>query len=96
MVSTIGSFNTSLISESFSDISELEQTIEQNLLRDDDGMFRCAMCSKITKNRGHLKEHIETHIEGLSFPCQYCLKPCRTRASLRVHQYSAHRSSNQK
>ena len=41
--------------------------------------------SQITKKKSHIKEHVESHIEGLSFPCQSCGKKCRSRQALRFH-----------
>merc|ERR1712243_397167 len=74
----------------FSDIAELDKTIDENIFRDEDGFFRCSKCPKVNKNRTHLREHIEGHIEGLSFPCKNCDKILRTRHSLRTHNSKVH------
>ena len=61
----------------FKNTEELDKRIFKLLERDSDGMWRCTVCSKVTTRIGHMKHHVETHIEGLSFPCSYCGKECR-------------------
>ena len=61
----------------FKNTEELDQIIFKLLERDSDGMWRCTVCSKVSTRIGHMKHHVETHIEGLSFPCSYCGKECR-------------------
>ena len=80
--------NISLISSYFSDISELDNKISELISRDADGMYRCDRCPKFSKHRSHIREHVESHIGGLSFPCQHCDKTCRSRHALRTHQSS--------
>ena len=80
------------------DISELKRTIEQYIERDADGKFTCTLCGRKgvgeAKNaRSNLELHIETHLEGLSFPCQLCGKIFRSRHALKNHKY---RSCNNK
>ena len=77
----------SLISGNFNDIRELDNKIEENINRDVDGMFKCNICPKVNRNKGHMREHVESHIDGLSFPCQHCHKTFRSRHSLRTHSY---------
>ena len=39
--------------------------------------YKCAICEKTTKcgtRKGDMEKHIETHIEGLSYPCTQCDK----------------------
>ena len=88
------SSNAYLISKSFSDIAELDQKIEENILKDKDGMLRCGQCPKVAITRGHLKAHIETHFKDLLFQCLHCPKNFQTRGSLSVHQYKKHRLEN--
>ena len=52
---------------------------------------KCKICGKETSGRNRkqdLGNHIETHLEGLSFECQTCGKCFRSRNALRCHVYS--------
>ena len=72
-------------SQNFQNMEELDQKIRELMEKDSNGMFRCTFCGKISKNPGHTREHVETHIEGLSFSCSYCGKEFRSRNSMRSH-----------
>ena len=76
-----------LVSEMFSNIDELDSTIDNEIFKNSDGFWQCRRCPKFSSKRCHIKEHFETHITGISFPCQYCDKICRSRKNLRDHQY---------
>ena len=73
-------------SEKFENIEELDIEIEKRLEKQADGKWMCLTCGRIYKNKGHLKEHVETHIDGLKFPCQNCDKILRSRNNLRSHR----------
>ena len=53
---------------------------------------RCLQCGKISSNSTHAREHAETHIDGLSFPCQYCDKTLKSRHGIRNHMHSCHQT----
>ena len=78
-------------------VDELERTIEQYIETDEDGNLKCTFCGKeaFGKNRGtarsNLGKHVETHLEGLSFQCQFCEKTFRSRHSREVHTSRNHR-----
>ena len=38
-----------------------------------------------------MKEHMETHVSGLSYECQFCERTYKTRSSLRSHEHKQHR-----
>ena len=50
-----------------------------------DGLWTCAVCGVGKKHPGHMREHIETHLEGLSYPCEKCGKSYRSSQSFRMH-----------
>ena len=75
----------SVQSSNFENIAELDRKIEEFIMKQSDGSYQCTTCGKISKAKKDIKEHVEVHFDGLSFPCRYCDKSFRSRASLRVH-----------
>ena len=75
------------------DYSDVENAVNQYIEKGDDGKHKCALCGKVQQNGNltHLKNHIETHLEGLSFPCQLCGKTFRSRNALNIHNTRYHR-----
>ena len=47
--------------------------------------YTCKMCQFNSKYKGHMREHVETHIEGPRYPCNLCGKTMRGSAVLRKH-----------
>ena len=35
-----------------------------------EGLWVCAVCGVGKKNSGHMREHIETRLQGLTYPCK--------------------------
>ena len=68
----------------YQNIEEIDQTIEK-MIEKVDGVWKCMTCGRTDKLKGHMKEHVEIHIDGLSFPCQFCDKTYSSRPSLRTH-----------
>ena len=66
------------------DTTEVDQKIEE-LTDRIDGVWTCKACGKTSNRKGNLGWHIETHLEGLSFPCNGCDKTFRSRNSLDTH-----------
>jgi len=84
--------NSKIIVESgeFSSIEELDAKILEFIGKDELGRWICLICQKQMKSRGYLKEHVEIHFDGLSYPCQECDTKLRTRNSLRWHKNTKH------
>ena len=59
-----------------------------------DGGFQCKSCGKITMNKTNHKRHVETHLEGLSFPCEFCDKVFRYSNSRNIHIHKHHKNRN--
>merc|ERR1719322_2105376 len=47
--------------------------------------WKCKVCSKLSKQIGHIKRHAETHIEGMSRICKICSKTFPNRHGLANH-----------
>ena len=58
------------------DMSEVEDKIQQ-LIEKRDGIHCCTVCDYGSRNKAHVKEHVELHIEDLYYPCQFCDKTFR-------------------
>jgi len=71
--------------QEFHSIEDLDSQIQQQILRTEEG-YKCLVCNKIDRRKSHIKEHVETHIEGLSFDCKFCGKKMASRSSLRRHE----------
>ena len=70
----------SVVATNYESIEELDQKIEEMMERIDGGYKRrCIPCGKISSMVANARHHAETHIDGLSFPCQYCNKSFRYR-----------------
>ena len=63
---------------------ELDTQIEQMMLKKG-SLWECKSCGKPTKLKNNWKNHIETHIDGVSHVCHICNKSSSTRISLAVH-----------
>ena len=74
--------------------------LDEHIIFNEDKSVTCKACGKtihpIGKNsavaRNNMREHVETHIEGLSYPCTQCPKICRSKGTLRAHTYTSHRN----
>ena len=82
----------SVQSSEIQSLEELDQKVEDSYTRDSTGLFACHHCSKSFKQKGHIKEHVEIHFEGLSFPCTFCDAVLRSRGALRKHTITKHRN----
>ena len=62
--------------------------IESMIERREDGSFACNQCEYTSKkgHKDHMREHVEKHIEGLEYPCNYCNKVLRSSNAFRSHQ----------
>ena len=51
--------------------NEVNGKIKELIIKEDD-FFKCTVCGKICKQRDNMRRHVELHIEGLSYECQFC------------------------
>jgi len=74
-------------------MTEYDEKLSELMLKTENS-WGCRECSYSSGNKGHLREHVETHIEGFSHDCKSCDKTFKTRKGLRNHVYSRHSSIN--
>ena len=73
------------------DLCEIDNKINQHIESLADRTFKCTICGKTAKLKTNLKNHIETHLEGLSFPCQLCGKTFRSTNAYNIHKTRYHK-----
>ena len=57
---------------------EIDKKISEYVIRGEDVIYSCGYCGKVVDNNTtHVRNHVETHIEGLSYSCQSCDKTFR-------------------
>ena len=80
------------INEDYKYNLEVNEQIEQYVVKNSDGSYSCQFCTKSSVTAQHMRNHIETHIEGLSFKCPMCEKTFRSRPSLGMHKNKFHKN----
>ena len=74
--------------------TELNQRMEENILTNEDGSLSCYLCGKTSKGtmkKVNMKQHMETHMQGLVYNCPLCDKSFRSKNSYFVHRSNFHR-----
>ena len=74
-----------------SSIDEIEQKVIEHLEKNEDGFYMCNLCGKVGDRRNHMKNHIETHLDGISVSCSICKKQFGSRNSHNVHMSRNHK-----
>ena len=73
------------------DKAAVNDKIKESFEKLSSGVFKCNLCGKICKQSVVIKRHVETHLEGLSYPCQQCGKTFRSAHVLRSHISQKHK-----
>ena len=71
-------------------ISEETARLVETLYKNQNGVLSCLKCAYTSIQRSHLKGHVEKHIKGLKYPCNYCGKNASSSQSLRGHLRKYH------
>ena len=78
-------------------LNEVDEKIVEYIETCSDGSYRCKVCGKISRKSlkqnqmQNVRNHIETHMEGLSYACSICYKSFKSRNSLSNHRSVYHK-----
>merc|ERR1712126_699060 len=67
------------------DLNNIDERLFENMEKNYDGVYACKICNRTNKSKYSMKVHIETHMEGISFPCNVCGKDFKTRNTFKSH-----------
>ena len=73
------------------ELGNIDEKLIEYITRDEAKNYICSFCGKTSKKISHMKNHIEIHMEGLSFSCQFCDKTFRSRNALGLHRRRYHK-----
>ena len=71
-------------------LTEETVRIVEQLYENQNGAWACLKCAYTSKQRSHLREHVQKHIEGLEFPCHRCGKISKSSHTFRDHMRKKH------
>ena len=60
-------------------------------INDGENKWKCSICGKASQNRQDVSRHVETHIEGMSYPYNQCGAVKRSSNALHVHISKYHK-----
>ena len=73
-----------------SNVNGVEEQINQYMEKLGPENFACKMCGKTATKTTNIRNHIETHLEGISYPCPICFKGFRSKNSFNNHKSVYH------
>ena len=86
------------ISLNIDEVNNINQRTDELIETLPDGSVKCIQCGKVDRQAyqsraiQHMRNHAETHLEGLSLECQLCGKQFRSRNSLNSHRSQLHKN----
>ena len=61
------------------------------VLSDGKHVWECIECGKKHHNKSNIIQHVDLHIQGVQYICEYCQKQFKSQGSLNVHVTTKHR-----
>jgi len=61
------------------------------VLSDGKHAWECIECGKKHHNKSNIVQHVDLHIQGVQYICEYCQKQFKSQGSLNVHMTTKHR-----
>ena len=88
------SMSTKKISLLNGDQQEIDRKVDEHIETCEDGSLKCSFCGKVD-NRMNRKQnmrcHVETHLEGIPYQCQFCEMSFRSRKAYSIHRSRYHK-----
>ena len=78
------------------DQQEIDRKVDEHIETYEDGSLKCSLCGKVdnckrTSGKQNIRNHVETHLEGISYQCQFCEMTFRSRNPYRIHRSRIHK-----
>ena len=64
----------------YSDLEEIDKMVVK-----DGNTYKCGVCGRNSRDRSNVRRHVETHVDGLAYPCEYCPKSLKTKNAHYMH-----------
>ena len=75
---------------------EFRSVLSEFYFRNNNRSYSCTVCHKVSDSQAHVREHVQTHLQGVNFPCPICKNNFRTtmarRKCFRKHSTSEYRT----
>ena len=71
---------------------ELAKIVDDLIIKEGN-LTVCKSCGKTSKWSQQMRQHVEIHIDGLSFPCPNCEYTFRSRNILKCHKQTVHKNA---
>ena len=62
----------------------------ENIHDGEGNKWRCTVCGKTSKDKNNVRRHVESHLEGVTHPCNRCGKISRSSQGLAIHMKRCH------
>ena len=79
---------------------EIDREVDKHIETSNDGNMKCTFCGKVDNANGksklstrktNMRCHVESHLEGISYQCQFCEVTFKSRNSLSNHKTRFHK-----
>jgi uncharacterized C2H2 Zn-finger protein len=65
-------------------------------LEDGKSTWECVQCGKQHHNKSNILQHVDLHIAGVQYICDYCQKVFKSQGSLNFHVTTKHRDEHKR
>ena len=73
------------------DLKTKLESMMENINDGERNKWRCTVCGKTASLKNDVRRHVESHIEGVSHPCNMCEKVSRSDTALKMHVHRYHK-----